>query len=351
MNFRNFIGMSALGIAALTSLQAGTIQTELGGTHGLTNAYVTGNCGGTCVTGSLTGTTLPTEVNYDSTVFSGAKNGSVAPTPYVGYGTGSGGTLTDAAGDGGSGVTFAMINDTSSSSNAWFMPSAQASSSAVTIPVGILGVTDIWTLTNTMEAAALGRDLTINLVFGPTATSASTTTVVIRPIDTNSPAGASALNTDQNAVDCTGGAGCTGTGAGSTNGAVGAAGTYITTPGSSAGQVSSSGVGGAGVNGVTINADTVFSSLYNTATGAYANTSGNVVLDDQGFMFTGALATFAANNYLESIVIKDNGTTAGSGVFLSAVTVDSASSTPEPSTIFMLLSGLGAIGLSRIRRR
>jgi len=342
---------TTLGIGILAAAHAATIQTGIGGANGLTTSYITGNCGGACVTGSISGTTTPAEVGYNSVVFSGATNGSTAPTPYTGYNPTSdtGGTLVDSA----NGVTFDMINEGSSSSaNAYFLTSQ--TSSQITVPVGIFGVSSIWTMTNSYLTAANGRDLTLVLTFGssPTA-STGLTTVTIRPIDTNTPSNATASGTERDAVDCSAGTGCTGTPTvtGVTNGSVGApANPYVTSFGSAAGQVNSAGT--TGLSGVSIYSNNLYNFTYTTATGAYANTSGTVNLDDQGFVFSGSLATFAASSYLESVQIKENQTNTGSGVFLSALTINSVPAVPEPSTVMMFLGGLGSLaGLKRFRRK
>ena len=66
-----------LSMASAGIVSAGQIQ--LGGTNGLTNGYITGGCSGTsCVGGSIA---TGTEQNYDTVLFSGAKNNGVAPTP------------------------------------------------------------------------------------------------------------------------------------------------------------------------------------------------------------------------------------------------------------------------------
>jgi len=52
--------------------------------------------------------------------------------------------------------------------------------------------------------------------------------------------------------------------------------------------------------------------------------------------------------YLNSISITDTGSTAGNREVLSAITVNA---TPEPSTVIMLLTGIGAVGIARVRRK
>lgn len=106
------------------------------------------------------------------------------------------------------------------------------------------------------------------------------------------------------------------------------------------------------INGVTVLTGSVFNFSYNSiAVGSYAGSNGTLYLDDQGFVFgtaTDSLGNLYSNDYLVNVQISE-----GSGVLgvsqtaLSAITVV----TPEPSTIFMLLAGFGAIGASRLRRR
>jgi hypothetical protein len=106
---------------------------------------------------------------------------------------------------------------------------------------------------------------------------------------------------------------------------------------------------------VIVQTDQLFSYAYTSALGSYSgSTSGNVVLDDQGFFFNSgiSLSTLGAgfnplNTYLVSIQIKEPSVTSGSGLALSAITVDTV---PEPATVFMLVTGLGVFGLVRLRR-
>ena len=71
-----------------------------------------------------------------------------------------------------------------------------------------------------------------------------------------------------------------------------------------------------------------------------------VAFQDQGFQFGSAYL----NKYLASITVQElSGVLATSQTALSAITVESA--LPEPSTILLLMTGLGAIGFSRMRRK
>jgi hypothetical protein len=97
----------------------------------------------------------------------------------------------------------------------------------------------------------------------------------------------------------------------------------------------------AGPSGVTVYTDQIYNQPLDSSI------TGNLVLDDQGFFFTGSALTTSLSSYLVNIQIMEANVATGSAVGISAVTVDA---TPEPSTILLLLAGLGAIGFSRLRR-
>jgi len=84
-----------------------------------------------------------------------------------------------------------------------------------------------------------------------------------------------------------------------------------------------------------------------TTAGAYSSVSaGSVQLDEQTFSFAG---TPYANDFLVAVIVNNQMNPNLSKVDVSAVTVSQA--TPEPSTILLLLTGLGSIGLGAFRRR
>ena len=107
---------------------------------------------------------------------------------------------------------------------------------------------------------------------------------------------------------------------------------------------------------LTVLTNDLYTSAYNSATGAYAGGTGSVDLDDQGFLFNNvSLNSLGAglnntNTFLVSIGIKESaGTeTTNAELGLSGITVVT---TPEPSTVMLFLGGFGAIGLARLRRR
>jgi hypothetical protein len=80
----------------------------------------------------------------------------------------------------------------------------------------------------------------------------------------------------------------------------------------------------------------------------FANSAGDVSLDDQDFAFGGSHAT----QWLVSVGIQElNGTSGTSATALSAITVNGQTATPEPSTFFLLIAGAGLIGAAKYRRR
>lgn len=325
------VSIFLLGSAVLAS--AGQIQ--VGGATGLKSVYITSGTGcaggaGNCVAGSV-GTA--TEQGYDNVLFSGAtsNSGATTPLPYSTYSptASNSGTITDSAADGGAGVTFSMINN-GAGNNFWDLPSS--GNGSMTIPIGVFGVTDVWTMLNTVlaDAGPTDRDAIVVFNFGTTSNAATTDAVSVK-LNNSAPATA---GQDENAVNC-----------GSPSAACGG----LSSP-------SSGPLGSTTINGVTVDTDTIYSFGFTNATGAYAGATGNVVLDDQGFFFNDlSLATLGVgdtnlNTYLVSITIKEPSLTGntGEGLALSAITLDTA--TPEPSTILTLLAGLGAIAFGGYRR-
>jgi hypothetical protein len=334
--------ISLLAIASIGLASAGQIQ--VGGTNGLTSTYIASGCSGsTCVAGT---TASATEQNYDNVLFSGAVNGATAPTPYAGYSTSTAnaGTITDSAADGGAGVTFSMIdNGTTSgaSNNYWSLLGTSAPT--VVVPIGVFGVTDVWTMLNTYlaQAATTGnRDLIVTFNFGTT--SNATTTQAVKVVLQNTNNSATASGSSQNAVDCT-----------PVTGACGGVASPASGSPLSSQTIANTQAGGSG--SVLVESDQVFASAYTSASGAYSGSTGSIDLNDQGFFFNSgiSLSSLGAgdnplNTYLVSISIRDNTASTGAGSALSAITVDTV---PEPSTVFLLLTGLGVIGFTGLRRR
>jgi hypothetical protein len=333
-----FVTKTALiGLTAIVAANAGQVQ--IGGTNGLTSAYFSNpnanGCATTCVTGSTTGFT---ETTYNSSLFQGV-------TPAVAPSTVS---LTDNT----NGVTFNMIND---SGNNDYVEAGSGSSSNITIPVGVLDVSSVWTMLNTELAGtnSLGdRDANIILNFGQSSNATSVESIVVKLTNSNSPYNAAAIGMLQNSVLCSSGSNCTGTGPGGTNGAVGPTPAGPVAPSSA---LQSSGPLGAGItSGITVDTNTLYSQSYTATSGTYSGTSGNVVLDDQGLIFSSAfLSALGSYDYLVSVQIRDPETTAGSSLGLSAVTVDTytPAPAPEPSTILLCLAGFGALAFGAFKNR
>jgi len=310
------IGITGLILAAVAS--AG--QIEIGGSSGLTSSYVTAANEGGFV-----------EKNYVNALFEGEVSSAV---PFTGYTTSGsiavGDTKTDSAGDGGSGVTFAMIaNNTTGggqSANFWEGASEATPENELTVPVGIYGVTDVWTMMNLIsgDLNSSGRDVNIYFNFSTAgATGSITTTVGLKLTNSGTTYNASPMGDLQDSVICTSDCPSSDTDNGPT--------LSSDTPTLTGGSPS-------GVN-------VVMDRLYNLGFGD--SITGNLVLDDQGFFFTGTALADALSSYLVNIQIQEVDSASGSAVGLSAVTVDA---TPEPSTILLFLTGLGAIGFSRLRR-
>jgi len=333
-----------LGLLSVVAGYAGTI--EIGGVNGLTANYINQVSGavcaagaGNCVTGSTTGYA---ERNYDTILFSGASSnsGATTPVPFTGYaqdgGTPSGSTLTG-------GTTFAMLSDgtaaDTSSYNYWGSKGINNAVNTLVVPIGIFGVTDVWTMLENQWGTLGGNDTTLTFNYGTSSNQASGYTQVVVALDNNN--GTTGFNGQLNsAVSCTTSA------------------SECSTTTSPVKSVAATSV----INGVTVNTATIYSSSYTNATGVYyGGTAGKVRLNDQQFV----LPSVDSDLWLVSISVTENdanspqsATALGNGTLpsetaLSAITVDNNSAltpTPEPTTILLLLSGLGAIGFRRLRR-
>ncbi len=297
------------GITLFSFAAANAGQIQIGGVNGLTSSVVTA-VGGAAEAGFL------------PVLFENAN--ITAPTAAPG-------TFVDGAGDGGSGVTFSKINDTG---NFWDLPSGSAGA-MVTIPIGLFGVTDVWTMINDIEATGT-RDVNVIFNFGTTPTVASIPAVSVHLNDADA---ASSSGQVRNAVVCN----------------------------TTCAESSQVGLTGGTFVGVNVVADNVFSSpffcitqnpLANSAQiGSNASvgcSNGTVYLDDQGFFFNSlnlGSGLTNLNTYLVSVQVKEIVINGSGGSGLTAVTVDQASATPEPSTVLLFVAGLGVVGLGRLRKR
>jgi hypothetical protein len=316
-----------LGLLSAAVCSAGVIQ--IGGASGLTSNYITQGVGavcaagaGNCIAGSATNFL---ERNYDTRLFSGATESGTPPAAFTGYVQGSPGTP--------SGSTlgqFSMISDGLTGVNSNNYWDAASSSATITVPIGIADVTNVWTMLNNIEGAAGGADTSLTFNFGTTSNASSFNDVVVVDLTNSGTSGSSPSGQIGSSFLCATASICT-----FDNGAVASSSTATATLNSNP------------TSGVGVTTGVLYTTVYNTAAGIYAGSSGNVVLNDQDFNLA-ALVAPSSGEYLVSIVVNEAAGSAGQ-TSLSAITVDTAA--PEPSTVFLFLTGLGALGLARLRRK
>jgi len=334
--------VSVFALASAVVASAGQIQ--VGGAGGLTSLYVgAGNCSGAC----------SDQNNYDEVLFQNLDGGTPAPgTHYSLQGPTSNSTITDtnanAVAANPSGITFAMINDGTYnsgacgvsaqgcgvpySSNYWSIP-GDGTLSTLTIPVDAYGVSQVWSMLNTDFAGASNgtpadRSITMFLDFG---TSGGTIEDSVRVNFTNTGNNSTGTGQIQSAILCTSIAPCDG----------------IANP--NTGPIQATNPATLTANGVSVSASVDY--LYSIK---YAGTGNLLVLNDEGLNL--GTINFAGvgtnlNTYLVDVRVVEEGNTSYTNEIgaLSAVTVLTAA--PEPSTVFMFLTGLGAIGFAGFRRR
>jgi len=319
-----FISITSLGLLTIAVMNAGQIQ--IGSTSGTTNngltaGYIAGGCAaanGPSFAGCLTGTTGSYAYrDYAGTLFT---NNTPAPSqPAVPSGTGNPcntNTLATAGCLKNSQVAFALINDGTTNgypSNYW----DALSSSSLIIPVGIFGTDSAWTMINNQWGVAGNTSASVTFYFG----SSSNTT----------DAGSLTFNlvNGQLVRDATQ---CAGNGTGTIH-----CSSFATTL-SAPSNVPA---------GTSASAGTIYSEQYSAGSSVsnpYKTTTGTEALDYQHFTF----GTAFLNDYLSEVKVTDiGGAPNNSRTGVSAVTVDVA---PEPSTILMFMTGLGAIGFARFRK-
>jgi hypothetical protein len=322
-----YIAILIVGSVTIANLCAGPVQIQIGGNTGLTNTYnVSGN--------DITQSGVP-ESAYAGTLFTGTGATAAGSNGSVLCAGATQGTCTAQASSAvpagepnnefatSNGVTFSMINQPGTSDAVWAtMPSG---TNTITIPIGIFGVTNVYTMLNdefgivnanttdvTFDFANPAEDETFDLVDG----------TVIR-----------------DDFDCTGGSGL------STCQSFNYATTLSSNAYSELGCVIGSG-GCAAAGSPDVTAFNVWTGSYGQGAGHYINTTGNLFLDAQDFY----LGSNGVNTVLTQIVITD---TAGSTPQvsrdgLSAITVEA--SAPEPSTVFLAMTGIGVVGFIRRRR-
>jgi hypothetical protein len=274
--------------------------------------------------------------NYDKNLFEG---GTPSPTPFAGYSSVNsvapvaGSTMYDSAND----VTFSMISQTGTYNNVW----TATSSGTLTIPMGVFGVQNVWTMLN-------------NYYGEPGASNTSVTFTFDNNADGSDAASLTTLTVDlKNGTEIRSSLACTAN-CGATN--------YATTLASGATTVSGPDIHCAGANciaSVSVLANNLFSALELTPNPAtqFGGQTVTASLDDQGFFFGNAFA----NQYLVSVGVTENaystvGATASSTA-LSAITLDTIDRgnnqvvTPEPSSVLLAIGGLAVFGFIGRRRR
>jgi hypothetical protein len=348
MMFRITI-FSVFALASAVVASAGQIQ--VGGATGLTTSYVTN--GGASPNNACTGTCTD-QNNYDEVLFQGLDGTTPAPgTHYSLGGPTVNSTITDtnanALAASPTGITFAMINDgtyentsscgvgalscgTPNSSNYWSLP-GDGTLSTLTIPVDQYGVSQVWSMLDTDYAGASNgapadRSITMFLDFG---TAGGTIEDSVRVNFTNTGDNGTGTGQIESSILCTSIAPCDG----------------IATP--NTGPIQTTNPATLTANGVSVSASVDY--LYSIK---YAGTGNLLVLNDEGLNL--GTINFAGigtnlNTYLVDIRVVEEGNTnyASEIGAVSAVTVLTAA--PEPSTVFMFLTGLGAIGFAGFRRR
>ena len=342
---------SVLSLASVAVCSAGQIQigqvNGSGQNLGLTYAYITGTGGcapgvASCVAGAVggnstgpgLGTTGFIEKNYDNRLFSGATQTSVAPTPFAGYSTS---TATAAGTQLGQ---FAMISDgtaSSASNNFWDGTTA----STMTIPIGIANVGDVQTLLdNIWGLQGNANETVVTFNFGTTSNATIFNNILEVDLQNSGTPRSAPSGQIGSGVDCDPAIFAT---CGSNNLASGPL-----APSSTPTTKLNSVLLGTGVTVTTANLFTS-GNTYNTAGGTqYGSTSGNLSLYSQNFL-VGSIVAPSLNEYLVSITVQEKlGNGNQSQTALSAITVDTV---PEPSTVFLFIGGLGALGLARFRRK
>jgi hypothetical protein len=327
--------------------------------NGLTQAYLTGTAtscagyqlfGNSCIT-----STAPTATsrNYDVTLFNDVVDtGNTAPpapqpnfanSPFTGYAVNSSGGAPSTSGSAfsepsgatitGGGTTFSMIADSANpTSDFWNFGSV---GNTVTIPIGISGVSEVWTMLNDEYGLNGNTYSSITFNFGASSSNVTTTSVTVNLYE----------GTEiRDAVDCTT------AGSGGTNSCT----AFALTTASNTPNASLSGTNLSGLNNVTTanlySAAYTGSSSGTSASGGYVGSAGNLVMDDQGFNF----GSNFLSDYLVSISVTDTNASANvSRLGLSAVTINTSevSATPEPSTWILFGAGLvGLLALGRLRK-
>lgn len=328
--FRN-IAILIVGASAIANLNAGSVTlTQVGGNTGLTSSQVSvSNFTLTSPNSTFLNSTAGTATGVNGSVIctggtatSCTNNLPNTATPTTGYPANEFLTGTGA----GAGVTFSMINQ-SATSGTWEAPAESGSNTGtatmtITLPGGVFGVTNVYTMINDLVAntSASNQDPTsVQFIFANSADNETFNLYDGYTIRSNDVGGTLAGN-----VSNLGG----GTYSDSTN------------PGTSCYGLNST-------TAQTCAAATASVSAFNIWNGTDThNTNGVLNLDAQDFN----LGAAAAGDTLEQIIIT-NTASATSRDLVTAVDLQTLSSAPEPASILLILSGIGALGLVRRRQK
>jgi len=327
--------LATFGVAASYAGQIQIGQTISGVNYGLTTTYITSpntsGCTG-CANSATTGYSLK---NYDKNLFEG---GTPNPTPFTGYSSvintapTAGSTLVDTTNN----VTFAMISQSGTYNNVW----TSTSSSTLTIPMGVFGVQNVWTMLNDYYGANAAQNTSVTFKFDNNADGSDVGSLTTLTVDLKN--GTEVRSSINCTANCSVGTSYASTLAGST--VVSGTDIHCTGPNCLA--------------AVTVLTNNLFSALNlipNPAT-QFAGQTVSAVLDDQGFSFGNAFA----NQYLVSVGVTEKAySTSGlnaSSIGLSAITLQTVSAenqtaTPEPSSVLLAIGGLAAFAFIGRRRR
>jgi hypothetical protein len=367
-----FLAASTLGLISILTLNAGQIQ--IGGATGITANYLLGTSSPTCTGGAIaynpgfvsclsTATYASTQgsaaannasgmnlygvsnlnttawaTKTDSVMFQNASS-SPAPGPIT-----ANGTIFDLYSNGGQAGIYADFG----LNNGTVTPGLYT----LTTPVGIADVSsvstmlqDYWAVETAPKVGAgtAGQSTAVTFEFDTTSAGTSGNATYVTTYLTNG----EDISTPLTCVTATG-PGCS---AFSGNGQ-GYIPTDILDTASASSLAASLAAAASTTNGIHETfTPNVYSAAFSgatlaTASGYGAITAGNVQLDEQTFSFAG---TPYANDFLVAVIIDNQMNPLVSKAALSAITVNQT--TPEPSTILLLLTGLGSIGLGSFRRK